>query len=111
MLGGWDKLPLWAKQPLSPLLSITGNRLVDTAILSNLGRMEPVSFGEAGEAVEAWFSAPARMPCGLSIGAVTLGERLHLAFRYRRSLFGTSAAGAFARRFLEYLDRVAAAAA
>src|SRR2546421_4548364 len=57
------RLPLWAKQSLSPLLRLTGNRLVDTAQLSNLGRLDqPACFGpDAGETTQAWFSAPARM--------------------------------------------------
>ena len=98
------RLPLWAKQPLSPLLWATGNRLVDTAVLSNLGAVadnDLPAFGpEAGGIVGMWFSAPARMPCGLSLGAVTAAGALHLAFRYRYPLWGAAAAEAFADRFV-----------
>lgn len=102
------RLPLWAKQSLSPLLRLTGSRLVDTALLSNLGRLDPAPwFGpDAGETVEAWFSAPARMPCGLSLGVATITGRLHLVFRYRHPLFGPDAAGRFATRYLTELDRL-----
>jgi NRPS condensation-like uncharacterized protein len=102
------RLPLWAKQSLSPLLALTGSRLVDTALLSNLGRLDTVpSFGpDAGETVEAWFSAPARMPCGLSLGVATVAGRMHLSFRYRHPLFGPDAAGRFAERYLTELGRL-----
>ncbi|MDQ3765115.1 MAG: condensation domain-containing protein [Actinomycetota bacterium] len=40
------RLPLWAKQSLSPLLRLTGSRLIDTAQLSNLGQLDSApSFG------------------------------------------------------------------
>jgi NRPS condensation-like uncharacterized protein len=110
VLGGSSRLPLWAKQAVSPLLWITGNRLVDTAICSNLGRVdEPVSFGPgAGDATAIHFSAPGRMPCGLSLGAATAGDRLHLAFRYRHPQFDDRAAGRFAERFVAALAGVVA---
>lgn len=97
-------LPLWLKQPLSPLLWMTGNRLVDTAVLSNLGSVDdgdlPHFGAGAGDVVGMWFSAPARMPCGLSLGAVSAAGALHLAFRYRYPLWGPAAAEAFAERFV-----------
>lgn len=97
------RLPLWVKQPLSPFIWMTGNRLVDTAVLSNLGAVDDAdlpNFGpDAGAVVGLWFSAPARMPCGLSLGAVSAAGALHLAFRYRYPLWGPAAASAFADRF------------
>jgi len=78
LLSKTSRLPLWMKQPLSPFLWITGNRLVDTAVLSNLGALddgELPDFGpDAGDVVGVWFSAPARMPCGLSLGAARPGS-------------------------------------
>lgn len=99
------RLPLWAQQSLSPLLRLTGNRLVDTAQLSNLGRLDqPPYFGpDAGPTTQAWFSPPARMPCGLSIGVVTLTGRMHLAFRYRHPLLGPDAINRFAQHYLAEL--------
>ena len=100
LIGGWSSIPLWAKQPLTTLLTLTGNRLVDTAVVSNLGSLsEPPDFGAGGTTCAAWFSAPARMPCGLSLGALTVGGRLHLSFRARNPLLGTGALGRFADRF------------
>ncbi len=104
--GASPLLPLWAKQALAPLLAATGNRLVDTAVCSNLGRLdEALSFGpEAGEASSVHFTAPARMPGGVSVGSVISGGRLHLGFRHRHPQFDDAAA----RRFVDhYLDALA----
>lgn len=115
VLAHFARFPLWAKQPLSPLLWATGNRFVDTAVLSNLGAIAddalPAFGPEAGDVVGMWFSAPARMPCGLSLGAASAAGALHLAFRYRYPLWGAAAAEAFADRFvieLGVLEREAA---
>ena len=110
LLGGSPLLPLWVKSALSPLIRLTGNRLVDTAICSNLGRLdENLSFGpEAGEATAVHFTAPGRMPCGVSVGAVTVGRRLHLAFRYRHAQFDADAAARFTDRYLAELGELVA---
>lgn len=107
------RLPLWAKRPLPALLWLTGQRFVDTAVLSNLGHVaDPPHFGPGpGAGTEIWFSAPARMPCGLSLGAATAGGRLRLVFRYRTALFDGAAASGFAARYLAALDDVRRAAA
>lgn len=112
VLGSWRSLPLWSKEPLTALLQLTGNRLVDTALITNLGSLaDPPDFGgDVGPVTEAWFSAPARMPCGLSLGAVSIGGRLHLSFRYRRPLLGDEAARRFAERFVGDLRALAEAA-
>lgn len=92
---------------LSTLQASSRNRLGDTALLSNLGLIEPPSFGrDAGETTELWFSAPAQMPCGLSLGAATVAGQLHLAFRYRHPLFGPQAIRRFADCYLLELHRL-----
>lgn len=98
--------PLWVKQLMVMALPLTGNRLVDTAMLSNLGRLDdPPSFGPAsGEMSEVWFSPPARMPLGLSIGAATASGQMFLSLRYRHRLFGAEAARRFADRYLAELQ-------
>lgn len=110
ILGRSHALPIWAKQVMVMLLPLTGNRLVDSAMLSNLGSVpDPPDFGaEAGGTAEMWFSPPARMPLGLAIGVATVAGRLHLAFRYRRRLFDDDAGRRFADRYLSELDRVVA---
>lgn len=109
LLGRSSTLPLQAKEATPALFSLTDNRLVDTALLSNLGQLDhdPPSFGrEAPDAVEAWFSAPARMPLGLSLGVATLRERLHLSFRYRHLLWDARAASRFAGHYLSALEQL-----
>jgi hypothetical protein len=43
------------------------------------------------------------MPCGVSVGAVTVGGRLHLAFRYRLAQFDADAAARFTECYLAEL--------
>ncbi|GAA1429210.1 hypothetical protein GCM10009601_43930 [Streptomyces thermospinosisporus] len=59
-----------------------------TTLLSNIGRVPyPLDFGErAGRAHAVWFSAPARMPRGLTVTTASTAGRLHLALRWSRSL-------------------------
>ena len=108
ILGRTASLPIWAKRATPALLAITGNRLVDTAQLAYLGRLDQLpAFGpEAGETVEMWFSPPARMPLGLSVGALVAAGHLHLAFRYRPPLLSEEAAGRFADYYLSLLGHL-----
>jgi hypothetical protein len=74
--------------------------LVDTAVLSNLGRLPPAPpFGDAGAVRAVWFSPPGRMPLGASLGAATLDDRLFLTLRYRHPLFDAAAASDFLETF------------
>ncbi|MFJ3664904.1 condensation protein [Streptomyces sp. NPDC090106] len=59
-----------------------------TTLLSNIGRVPyPLDFGEeAGRAHAVWFSAPARMPRGLTVTTASTAGRLHLALRWSRTL-------------------------
>jgi len=102
-------LPLWARQSLVVLQPLTGNRLVDTAMLDNLGWIdEPPSFGaDAGVARNVWFSAPARVPQCLCIGAATVSGQLHLVIRYPHRLFSPDAARRFADAYLARIRSVA----
>lgn len=99
------RVPIWVKQATTPLLWLTGNRVVDTAMLSNLGRMDEMPwFGpDAGDTVELRFSPPCRMPLGVAVGAVTAAGRLHLVFRYRHPLLSADAARRFADGYVAAL--------
>ena len=107
VIGGLPSVPLWAKQSMAPVLSFSGSRLVDSALLSNIGELdEPPSFGpDAGDTTEMWFSAPARMPLGLTVGTVTIGGRMHVAYRYRHPQFDDEAVRRFAACYEACLDR------
>jgi len=103
-------LPMWAKQSTVVLQPLTGNHWVDNAMLSSLGRLDQAPwFGaDLGQAVELWFSTPARSPQSLCLGAATVGGRLHLSFRYPHRLFGAAAARRFAELYLGQLRLVTA---
>jgi NRPS condensation-like uncharacterized protein len=101
--------PAWVLN-LTPLLlpmisALLGDRVENTAVLSNLGRLEDLpGFGDkAGAVTEFAFSPPCGMPMGLSLGVAGVQGRLHLVFRYRRALFDDRAAQRFADVFLECL--------
>ena len=110
LLARTTSLPIWAKRVAPAVLAITGNRLVDTAQLSNLGVVDELpSFGrDAGETLELWYSPPARMPLGLSVGSVEAAGRLHLAFRYRHPLLSPEGVCRFADYYLSVLDQLVA---
>jgi NRPS condensation-like uncharacterized protein len=105
-LRGMSILPVAVKRRLPDLIPLTGNLVVDTASLSNLGVLTGFpSLGEDAGTVEAvWFSPPNRMPLGASFGAATLNGRLHLTLRYRRAQFDRNAARAFVRLYRDVLS-------
>jgi NRPS condensation-like uncharacterized protein len=81
------------------------DKFVDTAILSNLGRLDqPLDFGpEAGTATEIWFSPPGQMPLGAGIGVATMNGEMFLTVRYCRAQFDATGARAFAEAWREVL--------
>jgi hypothetical protein len=109
LIGQESRLPAPLRRALPALLGVTGNRLVDSAALAYAGRLDPApSFGPgAGQTVDVWYSPPARMPLGISVGALMTGECLHLAFRYRHPLLDANAARRFARHYVSLLAHLA----
>ncbi|MEU1134053.1 condensation protein [Streptomyces sp. NPDC005900] len=60
-----------------------------TTLLSNIGRVPyPLDFGDAGRAHAVWFSAPARLPRGLTVTTASTAGRLHVALRWSKTLLG-----------------------
>ncbi|MCY4732305.1 hypothetical protein KY092_17265 [Natronomonas gomsonensis] len=96
-------LPLSVRKRLPRLLDGPGERLLDTAVLSNLGRIPALPTLPDGTFEQLWFTPPCWPPTPVSIGAATVGDRLHLGFRYIRSGFDAAAAESFADRFCERL--------
>ncbi|MER5768161.1 condensation protein [Streptomyces sp. NPDC001985] len=77
-----------------------------TALLSNIGRVPyALDFGDAGRADAVWFSAPARMPRGLSVTTASTAGRLHLVLRWSRTLLARRDGA----RLLELFERCLAA--
>ena len=95
----------WAPVPVRARLVRLAHRLgarrfSDTSLVSNLGVLrEPIEFLPHAPVRALWFSAPAPMPRGLSLGAITLGRELQLCFRYRLALFDEGAAVSFVELF------------
>ncbi|MFE1323089.1 condensation protein [Streptomyces sp. NPDC058735] len=82
--------PVAARAALTRTLRRAAAPWTSTTLLSNIGRVPyPLDFGEeAGRARAVWFSAPARMPRGLTVTTASTAGRLHLALRWSRSLLG-----------------------
>jgi NRPS condensation-like uncharacterized protein len=100
-------IPLWLKKRLPNLLDGPGERLLDTAVLSNLGRLpEPLPALSAEGPESLWCTPPCWLPTPVSIGVVTVGGEMHLGFRYTQSAFDAEAADAFADRYVERLADV-----
>ncbi|MEV2249478.1 condensation protein [Streptomyces sp. NPDC050147] len=73
-----------------------------TTLLSNIGRVPyPLDFGDAGRAHAVWFSAPARLPRGLTVTTASTAGRLHVALRWSKSLL-SSGDGAHLRDLFEH---------
>ncbi|MEU5302812.1 condensation protein [Streptomyces noursei] len=89
-------LPVGPRRALTRALRSLAAPWTPTTLLSNIGRVPyPLDFGETGgRATAVWFSAPARMPRGLSIttAATCDGDRIHLALRWSRALLDEAAA-------------------
>ncbi|MFF3326915.1 condensation protein [Streptomyces sp. NPDC002889] len=82
-------LPVAVRAGVTRGLRLLAAPWVSTTLLSNIGRIPyPLDFGGAGRATAVWFSAPARMPRGLTVTTASTGGRLHLVLRWSRSLLG-----------------------
>jgi NRPS condensation-like uncharacterized protein len=105
LLVGPSLLPVAAKQRLQDLIPLTGDVVVDTASLSNLGRLDdwPWLGEHAGTVEDVWFSPPCRMPLGTALGAVTVAGRLCVALRYSNAQFDRAGAQAFAGVYRQVL--------
>ena len=105
-------LPNAMRKALTGLMPLTGNFVVDTAVLNNLGRVPdlPDPAGKAGRITAIRFSPPTHMPMGVAVGTVTLRGELTVTFRYRRAQFDKHAAEAFRKTFLDLLAELLAAA-
>jgi NRPS condensation-like uncharacterized protein len=96
LLAGPAMLSVDAQRRLQDLIPLSGDAVVDTASLSNLGVLDALpSLGEAGSVRDMWFSPPGRMPLGAAMGVLTIGGRLQITLRYRHAQFDQDAARAF----------------
>ncbi|MFN2616105.1 MAG: condensation domain-containing protein [Thermoleophilaceae bacterium] len=109
-----EGIAVGVKRAMPLLIPVAGDRFADSAVLSNLGRIpDPPRFEESdGDAPpELWFSPPCGMPIGVSVGAATVGDVLHLSVRHRFAQFDRAAAAEFADLLLAQLGSSEAVAA
>jgi hypothetical protein len=86
------------KQRLQELIPLTGNATVDTAVLSNLGKLDALP-----GVTRIGFSPPGRMPLGASFGVATLNDEMWVTLRYRHAMFDAEAAADFMRLYRRVL--------
>jgi NRPS condensation-like uncharacterized protein len=105
------RLPAGVKRRLVRLgLRSLGSIGCDSSLLSNLGNVtDPPAFGMLTP-TRMWFSTSAHMPRGLSVGAITVGGRLQLCFRYRNALLDPAAGRDFAAEYAAALTALTALA-
>jgi len=108
-------LPRWAVRLLPIVLPrahlVLGQRTRRNAVLTYFGKIdrEVPDFGpDPGALVEVWGSPPTGL-LGLGLGANIFRGRLHMALRYRRSLFDEHAAGRFMDILLDRLTELGSA--
>jgi NRPS condensation-like uncharacterized protein len=106
------RLPVRLKRSLVRLgLHTLGSIRCDSSLLSNLGNVtDPPTFGMLAP-TRMWFSTSAHMPRGLSVGAITVGGRLQLCFRYRNALLDAAAGREFAAEYAMALSALSAPSA
>lgn len=96
--------PAILKARLRELFPLFGAKLMETTVLSNLGRLATSpSMGEAGRITDLYFTPPAPMPAGVSVGAASMEDRMFLTVRYRLAHFDAKAAREFGALYREVL--------
>ncbi|MFN2496330.1 MAG: condensation domain-containing protein [Pseudonocardiaceae bacterium] len=106
LLDATKKAPVLVKRAIPRMLPYTGDRFMDTVMLSNLGRIpEPPTFAAEPDppVPELWFSPPCDPACGAAIGVATIGDRLTLVTRYRQDQFDAGAAAEFTDLLISHL--------
>lgn len=74
----WNvQIEVGLKRLVPGLFGATNYRFVDSAVLSNLGRIPDVpALGGNGDETDLWFSPPSVMPLGVGFGVATLEGEL-----------------------------------
>ncbi|WP_435602633.1 condensation protein [Streptomyces sp. bgisy130] len=85
-------LPVGLRGAVTRTLRRAAAPWTSTTLLSNIGRIPyPLDFGDAGRPTAVWFSAPARMPRGLTVTTVSVAGRIQLALRWSPALLDDAA--------------------
>ncbi|WP_405653449.1 condensation protein [Streptomyces sp. RK9] len=98
-------LPVTMRAAVTRGLRKAAGPWTSTTLLSNIGRVPyALDFGDAGAATAVWFSAPARMPRGLTVTTASTAGRLHLALRWSRTLLSHGDGAHLRDLFEHYLN-------
>jgi hypothetical protein len=103
-LGQGLPLPLWAKRAVAAVHPLTGHRLVESAALTSLGRLESYDFGDGVRSDALWIDSAVRLPKGLFMGCAFHDGSLHVSLRSMRAQLGRPALGRFGELFVETLE-------
>lgn len=96
--------PAILKARLKELFPLFSKNLMETTVLSNLGRLATSpTMGDAGKITDLYFTPPAPMPAGVSVGAASMEDRMFLTLRYRLAHFDAKAAKEFGALYRETL--------
>ena len=96
--------PAVLKARLKELFPLFATNLMETTVLSNLGRLATSpNMGEAGKITDLYFTPPAPMPAGVSVGAASMEDRMFLTVRYRKAHFDATAAKEFGALYRDVL--------
>ncbi|WP_436903037.1 hypothetical protein [Halovenus halobia] len=98
-----DATPVGLKRQSPTLLRGPGEALVDTVLLSNLGRIPEQ---RVGDDATVWFSPPSWQATPLSIGVVTVGTTVRFVVRHMYSALDNDAAARFAEQFEREIKRL-----
>ncbi|MFB6178643.1 MAG: condensation domain-containing protein [Halorientalis sp.] len=100
-----DAIPLGIKRELPEILNGPGQRLWDTAMLTNMGKipMMPSLSGEGGKE-RPWFTPPIWDGTPVGIGVATYGDQVTFTMRHQRDVLGQDAAERFSDAFLDGIE-------
>lgn len=101
-----DSIPVGIKHQLPELLRGPGEKLWDTAMLTNVGKVPvmPSLSGENGDE-RAWFTPPVWSGTPTGIGVATYSGSVTFTMRHRRENFSQDAAERFSDAFMDGIDR------
>ncbi|MFI5521232.1 condensation protein [Streptomyces platensis] len=101
-------LPVGLRGAVTRTLRRAAAPWTSTTLLSNIGRIPyPLDFGDAGRPTAVWFSAPARMPRGLTVTTVSVAGRIQLALRWSPALLDDAAGARLGELFRSSLAATA----
>lgn len=98
--------PVELRGQIAEFLRGPGGRLVDSTVLSNLGRVPEPTPSLGDEPGELWFSPPTLSMIPVGVGAVTSEGTARIVLRHLLSHMGREAADEFADLYVEELERV-----